>query len=142
MLIALNDASVEYLIVGAYALAAHGNVRATGDIDIWVRPTPDNAQKVWQALIAFRAPRHDLKPEDFCDPDVVYQIGVAPTRIDFLTAIDGVSFDIAWQNRKESVLQGIKFSVLGRQELLINKKASGRPKDIADAAWLEEQDSE
>lgn len=142
MLIALNDASVEYLIVGAYALAAHGNVRATGDIDIWIRPTPENAQRVWQALGAFRAPRRDLKPEDFCDPNVVYQIGVAPFRIDILTAIDGVSFDDAWVNRKESDLKGIKTAVIGRKELLINKKASGRPKDLADAAWLEEQDNE
>lgn len=71
MLNALNDAGVEYLIVGAYALAAYGNVRATGDIDIWVRPTPENAQRVWHALGVFRAPRRDLSPQDFCDPDVV-----------------------------------------------------------------------
>ncbi len=139
MLNALNDAGVEYLIVGAYALAAHGNVRATGDIDIWVRPTAINAERVWQALGAFRAPRHNLKPGDFCDPDVVYQIGVAPCRIDLLTAIDGVSFEDAWKNRKETDLTGIKLAVIGREDLIVNKKASGRPKDIADAAWLEEQ---
>jgi hypothetical protein len=140
MLSALNDAGVEYLIVGAYALAAHGNVRATGDIDIWVRPTPENAQRVWQALGAFRAPRRDLKPEDFCDPDVVYQIGIPPTRIDILTSIDGVTFDDAWPHRTETTLNGVKLNVLGPKELLFNKRAAGRPKDLADAAWLEEQD--
>jgi hypothetical protein len=142
MLNALNDAGVEYLIVGAYALAAHGNVRATGDIDIWVRPTLENAQKVWHALGIFRAPRRGIKLEDFCDPDVVYQIGIAPTRIDILTAIDGILFDDAWRNRKLTDLQGIKLAVLCRTDLLINKKASGRPKDLADAAWLESQESD
>lgn len=139
MLTALNDAGAEYLIVGAYALAVHGNVRATGDIDIWVRPTLENARKVWQALEVFKAPKRNLSLEDLCDPDVVYQIGVAPFRIDFLTAIDGVSFDNAWKDRRETVFDGVKIAILSRKELLANKRASGRPKDLADAAWLEEQ---
>ena len=139
MLNALNDANVEYLVVGAYALAVYGNPRATGDIDIWVRPTSENAQRVWSALGLFRAPRANVKQEDFCDPDVVYQIGVAPCRIDILTAIDGVLFEVAWKNRLEIHLDGIKITVIGPQELLVNKYASGRPKDLADAAWLEQR---
>jgi hypothetical protein len=139
MLTALNDAGAEYLIVGAYALAVHGNVRATGDIDIWVRPTLENAKRVWQALEDYKAPKRNLSLKDLCDPDVVYQIGVAPFRIDFLTAIDGVIFDSAWKNRRETVFDGVKIATLSREELLANKRASGRPKDLADAAWLEER---
>ena len=139
MLTALNDAGAEYLIVGAYALAVHGNVRATGDIDIWVRPTLENAKKVWRALEVYKAPKRNLSIEDLCDPEVVYQIGVAPFRIDFLTSIDGVSFDDAWKNRKKSVFDGVSIESLGREDLLQNKRASGRPKDLVDAAWLEEQ---
>jgi hypothetical protein len=138
MLNALNDASVEFLVVGAFALAAHGHVRATGDIDIWVRPTLDNAQRVWQALGIFRAPRHGIRAEDFCDPDVVYQIGIAPNRIDILAGIDGVSFDDAWPNRHISTIDGIVLPILGRNELILNKRTTGRPKDLADATWLEE----
>jgi len=138
MLIALNDAEAEYLIVGAYALAVHGNVRATGDIDIWVRPTPENACKVWQALEVFKAPRSNLSLEDLCDPDVVYQVGVIPFRIDFLTSIDGVTFDDAWANRREATFDGVPIMALGRDDLLKNKRVSGRPKDLVDAAWLEE----
>lgn len=140
MLIALNDAGAEYLIVGAYALAVHGHMRATGDIDIWVRPSPENAQKVWNALIAYRAPRNDLSPEDFCDPDVVYQIGVEPARIDFLTSIDGVAFEAAWGRRREKKYEDVTFFVLGRQDLLTNKIASGRPKDLVDAKWLKDHE--
>ena len=139
MLTALNDAGAEYLIVGAYSLAVHGNIRATGDIDIWVRPTLENAKKVWRALEVYKAPRRNLTIEDLCDPDVVYQVGVAPFRIDFLTAIDGVSFDDAWRNRKNSVFDGVTIGTLSREDLLRNKRASGRPKDLLDAAWLEEQ---
>ncbi|WP_231936343.1 DUF6036 family nucleotidyltransferase [Bythopirellula polymerisocia] len=139
MLCALNDAGVDYLVVGAFALAAHGNVRATGDIDIWVRPTPDNAQKVWNALEIFGAPRRGMSVEDFCNLDIVFQIGVAPFRIDLLTAIDGVEFPDAWQNRLETSFGEIDLAVIGRRELLVNKKASGRPKDLVDAAWLESQ---
>ncbi len=138
MLIALNDAEAEYLIVGAYALAVFGNIRSTGDIDIWVRPTSENAHKVWGALKAFKAPMRNLSPEDFMTPDVVYQIGVAPFRIDFLTTIDGVAFDDAWKHRTETVVDEVRITVIGRQELLANKQATGRPKDLVDAAWLEE----
>ena len=99
ILSALSAAGVEFLVVGAYAMAAHGVPRATGDIDIWVRSTPENADRVLQALRAFGAPLFDLSCDDLLRPDVVFQIGVAPNRIDILTGITGVAFEDAWRNR-------------------------------------------
>lgn len=137
MLSALCAEGVEFLVVGAYALAAHGIPRATGDIDIWIRPTAENAQRVWRALKRFRAPLFDLTVEDLQTPEMVFQIGAAPQRIDILTSIDAVEFDEAWRNRKETEVAGQKLAVLGREDLIRNKRAIGRPKDLADVAWLE-----
>lgn len=142
MLSALSEAGADYLVVGAYAVAAHGYPRATGDLDLWVRPTSGNAKRVWDALIAFGAPLSKLKVEDFFTPDVVYQIGVAPRRIDILTSISGVEFDGAWENRITIFLDGLTLPVIGRQELLQNKRASGRPKDIADVHTLNSGEKE
>ena len=99
MLKALAAESVEFLVVGAYAVAGHGIPRATGDIDLWVRSTPANAARLWRALEQFGAPRSRVSPESFTQPDVVYQIGLPPNRIDFLTTIDGVAFDDAWAEK-------------------------------------------
>ncbi len=135
MLFALNDAKVEYLVIGAFALAAHGNTRSTIDIDIWVRPTEENAHRVWEALEAFGAPRSKISVDDFLKPDTVFQIGVAPRRIDLLTSISGVEFDLAWAQRKVTLLdEKIEVAVLGRAQLLVNKLASGRPKDLVERA--------
>jgi hypothetical protein len=119
-------------------MAAYELVRATGDFDIWVRPTKENAGRVWVALEKFRAPRRNLTIEDLCTPNNVYQIGVEPDRIDILTSIDGVEFDEAWVNRRQIPINGISVSVIGRDQLVKNKRASGRPKDLADVAWLEQ----
>jgi hypothetical protein len=140
MLSALNDASVEYLVVGAYAMAAHGCPRSTGDIDFWVRPTPENARRVWQALIAFGAPTAEISVDDFSTSDIVYQIGIAPQRIDILTSVTGVDFDDAWSNRLTADLDGLSAHVIGRNELLQNKLASGRPKDLLDADILKNEE--
>jgi hypothetical protein len=137
MLSAFSAESVEFLLVGAYALAAHGYPRATGDMDIWIRRSEENAQRVWRALQAFRAPLFDLALQDLVTADMVFQIGAAPRRIDILTSIDAVEFDEAWPRRKEVEIEGQKLAVIGRADLLRNKKALGRPKDLADAAWLE-----
>ncbi len=136
MLLALNDARAEYLVVGAYAMAAHGCPRSTGDIDIWIRATPENAQCVWAALTSFGAPMAEISVQDFSAPGIVFQIGVAPQRIDIMTLISGVSFDDAWSNRLIVDLDGLVVSVIGREQLLQNKIASGRPKDILDADIL------
>lgn len=137
MLSALSDEGVEFLVVGAYALAAHGLPRATGDLDVWVRPAVANAEHVLQALIRFGAPTDAIAVEDFRVGGIVFQIGVAPSRIDLLTAIDGVDFEDAWRERVEVDVEGVRVPVISREHLLRNKQATGRPRDRADADWLE-----
>ncbi len=136
MLSALSAEGVEYLVVGAYALAAHGLPRATGDLDIWVRPTTENAERVLRALRSFGAPLLDLKREDLLRTDTVFQIGVVPGRIDLLTGVTGVGFEEAWASRISVIVEGRQVPVIGFEELLRNKEATGRPQDLADAAWL------
>jgi hypothetical protein len=99
MLWCLKGAGVEFIVVGAYALAAHGYPRATGDIDLWVRNSPENAQKVISALEEFGASLSHLSVEDFTVPDLIVQLGIEPCRIDLLTGIDGLDFDEAWKNK-------------------------------------------
>lgn len=137
MLSALSEAGADYLIVGAYALAAHGHPRATGDIDVWVRATPENARRVWIALQAFGAPLFDLTVEDLRTPGVVFEIGVPPFRIDILTEISGVDFDGAWPRRAMFNVLGRDLPFIGRRDLIANKRAAGRPRDLADLADLE-----
>lgn len=139
MLEALNHAHVEFLLVGAHALAVHGLPRATGDIDLLVRPTDDNAQRVVAALQMFGAPieAHGLSAKDFSTQGTVYQLGLPPRRIDLLTEISGVSFDEAWDDRVQASIDGIAVQVIGRRTLLRNKRATARPKDLADAEALE-----
>jgi hypothetical protein len=138
MLSAFADAEVEYLLVGAYALAAHGHPRATGDMDLWVRRSSENAERVLQALSVFGAPLSDVETKDFQTPDTVFQIGVSPRRIDVLTTISGVDFQEAWPERMEIELEGLTISVLGRKHLIQNKRALGRPQDQADIDRLVE----
>ena len=99
ILSALSDAEADYLLVGAYALAAHGLVRATEDLDLWIRATPENAVRVMKALLEFGAPSDRFQREDLSSPDTVIQLGVAPVRIDLLTSISGVDFKSAWERR-------------------------------------------
>lgn len=132
MLSALSAEGVEFILVGAHALAAHGFVRATQDIDILVRPTPENARRVFAALRSFKAPLLDLTEADLLNPDVIYQVGVEPNRIDLMNDISGVSWDEAWSGRTDVVIEGVRVPVLGIEEFVRNKRASGRPKDRAD----------
>ena len=132
-----NACGVEYLVVGAYALAAHGRVRATGDLDVWVRPEAGNAKRVIEALQAFGAPLHDLTTEDLSRPGTVFQIGVAPLRIDILTGIDAVDFGEAWSSRLMARFAGEAVPVLSVKHLIRNKRAVGRAQDLADLEWLE-----
>lgn len=137
MLSALSDAGAEFLVVGAHAVAAHAVPRATGDLDLWINPTPENAVRVMSALRAFGAPLFGLTERDLTTPDTVLQIGVVPSRVDILTSISAVQFDEAWRNRLALEIEGIPVMVLGRAEFIANKRASGRPKDLADIAGLE-----
>jgi hypothetical protein len=140
-LCALCDAGAEFVIVGAYAMSFHGVPRATGDIDILVRPSPDNAARVWAALESFGAPLEatDLTREDLTVPGTVYQIGVAPRRIDVLTAVSGLTFDEAWASRASLELGSRTVHFIGRDALARNKRASGRPKDLVDLEILDKQ---
>ncbi len=137
MLAALSEAGAEFLVIGAHAVAVHGRPRATGDLDLWVRPTPENARRVWRALTAFGAPLHELTMQDLTSGDLVFQIGVAPNRIDILTTIGGVTFDGAWPRRITLALWGQAVPVIGREDLIVSKRAAGRPRDLADLADLE-----
>lgn len=136
MLSALCGAGVEFLIVGAHALAAHGAPRATGDLDIWVRPTGENADRVLAALRSFGAPLFDLTRDDLTRPDTVCQIGVPPSRIDVLSGVTGLVFDDAWKNRIEIAVGDLTVPVIGRDDFVTNKRASGRPKDLSDLTLL------
>ncbi len=137
MLSCLIEEDVDFLIVGAYALAVHGFPRATGDIDIWVHNSQSNAERVVRALERFGAPTSALTVEDFTSPDIVIQIGVEPSRIDLLTKISGVEFEIAWTNKTKIKIDGLDVFVLSKENLLTNKRSTGRPKDVGDIAWLE-----
>lgn len=141
MLRAMVDASVEFVVVGAHALAVHGVPRATGDIDLFVRPTQANAARVMSALHEFGAPveAHGVRETDFEVEGTVYQIGLPPRRIDILTQISGVSFEEAWRSRVAVKLDGREVGFLGKDALLANKRATGRDKDQVDIRLLEHQ---
>jgi hypothetical protein len=136
LLRALSDAEARFLIVGAYALAVHGHPRATGDLDVLVEPTPENAPKVLRALAAFGAPLDQLGEEDFARPGIIVQIGLAPRRIDILTELTGVSFGEAWAGRVRHPFGPIETDYIGRGAFIRNKRAAGRPQDLADIASL------
>lgn len=131
------DAEVEFLVVGAHALALQGHIRATKDLDVWVRPTNTNAERVFRALVEFGAPLQGTKPSEFASQGLILQIGVPPGRIDVITSIDGLSFEEAWPDRSEGIFFGLTVPALGRSGLLRNKRAAGRPQDLADVDWLE-----
>ena len=132
LLRAFIAADVRFLIVGAYALALHGRPRATGDLDIWIDATPDNAARVMRALTSFGAPLADVSVHDFSRPGVTYQIGVAPGRIDLLTELTGLSFADAWPGRLRRPFGEVDVDFIGREAFIRNKRATGRAKDLGD----------
>jgi len=136
MLSCFADAKVEYLTVGAYALAAHGYVRATSAIDLWIDNHPANCRRVLLALAAFGAPITTLSIEELQADDTVIQLGLAPSRIDILSGIDGVRFQDAYGRRLITRLDDVDVHVLGLADLLTNKLAANRDKDLSDIAWL------
>ena len=142
MLLALRNAGVEYMIIGGYALAVHGFLRATKDIDIWVHPTEDNAERLWTALVDFGAPLDHISPSDFAKPGIVLQIGVAPVRIDLITKVDGVDFAAAWEEKIESELFEVPTQVIGRDSFISNKLASGREQDLRDVEMIRKLEDE
>ena len=137
MLQCLVDEGVKFLLVGAYALAAHGYPRATMDIDLWVMPSLDNAQAVLRALRKFGAPLHGLSSADLQKDDTVFQIGVAPRRIDIITGASGLRFEEAFQASSLIEIEGLKIRIPSIGDLIRNKRATGRTKDLADVEALE-----
>ena len=139
LLLALRDEAVDFLVVGAYAVAAHGAPRATGDLDVLVRPDPDNAARLYRALQRFGAPVQSLEIDqtDFTRPGMVCQIGLPPRRIDILTEISGVTIEQAWHEHVVRTVDGIEVGFPNKQTLIRNKRASGRTKDLADVERLE-----
>ncbi len=134
----LNSHGVEYLVVGAHCLAFHGVARTTGDLDFFVRVSPENAQRLADVVKDFGFASTGLSSDDFMDADQVIQLGVAPYRIDVLTGIDSVGFDEAWSSRVQGQLDGLQVNYLGRDLFIKNKLAVGRSQDIADAQRLRE----
>ena len=127
---------VRFMVVGGYALAAHGLPRATGDLDTWVWISPQNASNIVTALNEFGFSQAGLSVVDFDHPDSVIQLGYPPHRIDILTSIDGVDFEDAWDRRVLIEIDGQIIPFIGRDDLITNKRAAGRPQDIADVARL------
>jgi len=135
----LNAHGVDYVVVGGYALAFHGAPRATGDIDLFVKPDLDNAARVLAALADFGFTSLDLQPDELVAPDQIIQLGVPPVRADILTSLSGVSWDEAWASREEGAIGGVPVQFIGRQSFIANKRATGRLKDLADIEALGEK---
>jgi len=137
LLRAFSAAEVRCLIVGAYALAVHGRPRATGDLDVWIDATPENAARIMPALRTFGAPMSDVTESDFAQPGVTYQMGVPPGRIDILTTLSGITFDEAWPTRIRRPFGEIEADYIGQDLFVRNKRATGRPKDLVDIEGLD-----
>jgi len=131
-----NSAGVRYLVIGAHALAFHAEPRFTKDLDVWVDPAADNAPRVWAALRKFGAPLKGIAKTEFAVPDMVYQMGVPPNRVDVLTSIAGVRFPNAWPRRVRVSFGGVPIFVLSRTDLIRNKRACARPQDLLDVKQL------
>jgi len=138
-LLILSEKKAKFLLVGAYAMAVHGYPRSTMDIDLYIKPDPENSLLVLQALNDFGAPIQDLSAFDLQKEGLIFQIGVAPCRIDILTSIDGVTFDDAFKRSNIINIEGISIHVLSIPDLITNKRATGRTKDLADAEILEQR---
>ena len=132
LLRAFAAADVRFLIVGAYALAVHGRPRATGDLDVWIDATRENAPRVMSALSAFGAPMQEISADDFSQEGIVYQIGVPPGRIDILTQLTGLTFAEAWPDRVRRPFGDIDVDFIGRDAFIRNKRATGRARDLGD----------
>ncbi len=137
LLRAFADADVRFLIIGAYAVAVHAEPRATGDLDLWIEPSPENAARAYAALRRFGVPLHELSESDLATPDVVFQIGLPPRRIDLLTSITGVAFADAWPERVAVHYGDVPCAAIGRDALIANKRQLGRARDLADLELLQ-----
>ena len=136
LLRSLNEHQVKYLIVGAYAVMKYTEPRYTKDLDIWIEPTRENARRVFAALKEFGAPLSDVTPEDFTKTDLIFQLGLAPHRVDILMAVEGLDFAKAWERQVQASFEDLTMIVVCKEDLLISKEAAGRPQDLIDADAL------
>lgn len=136
LLRAFVAAEVRFLVVGAYALAVHGRPRATGDLDVWIEASAENAGRVMRALAAFGAPTDRITSTELASPGLVYQLGLPPRRVDILTELTGLTFANAWQSRLRTAFGALEVDVIGREAFIANKRAVGRPRDLSDIAAL------
>lgn len=132
----LEENEVEYLLIGGYAVGFHGYPRATLDMDIWVRMTPENADKMVDVMASFGFDAEQLSPEIFLDARCLVRMGVPPLRLELLTTIDGVEFETCYRRCVDRIVDGVRVTVIGLEDLRRNKKASGRHKDLADLEYL------
>ena len=133
----LNSHAVDYVIVGAQSLAFHGRPRHTGDLDVLIRPTPDNARLLLAVLNQFGFEQSGFAAPDFLQPEQIIQLGRPPSRIDLLTSMTGLSTNEAFASKISASLDGVPVFVLGKDALIRNKRAVGRPQDLADLAELD-----
>jgi len=136
MLQILLSNEVKFLIVGAYALGAYGYPRATGDVDIWVDATIENSKRIYRSLSEFSAPISDITENTFAEKGIIFQIGVAPRRIDIITHIDGVIFQEAYESRENIEIEKLTIPFISKKDLIKNKQSTGREKDKLDANYL------
>jgi hypothetical protein len=133
-----NEHRVRYLIVGAYAVIYYAEPRYTKDLDLWVEPVKQNAERVWKALVAFGAPLEGVSIEDLSNPEVIYQVGVEPNRIDIMMAVPGIEFEAAWNRRVTSSYGGETICILELNDLIQAKKTTNRESDKLDLRLLEQ----
>lgn len=133
--ILLGD-EVRFLVVGAYAMGAYGYPRATGDIDIWVDTSPKNSKKVYASLAKFGAPLTNISEQTFTEEGIIFQIGIAPRRIDIITHIDGVRFEDAYESKEVIEVEGLHIPFISKDNLIKNKRSTGREKDKLDVDYL------
>ncbi len=142
MLQSLHEEQAEFLVVGAYALAAHGFPRGTADFDIWVNPTQENSERVYRALAKFGASLTNISPADFSEYGLIFQIGVVPCRIDIITKISGdISFSEALAHAERVDFCDVIMPILSIEDIIKNKSATGRPKDQEDVKMLKSRHS-
>ena len=137
MLKCLNKAGVDYILVGGWAVNMYGYIRATVDLDVWILADADNAKKVYSAVAEFGAPVSEMKPEEFAQYGMIFQIGVAPCRVDIISKISGITYADAVTRAVPKTIDGIPVRIISLEDLIANKKASGRAKDLADVEVLE-----
>ena len=138
LLALFNSTGVEFLVVGGHAVAFHGRPRLTDDLDLFVRPDLENGERIVQALQTFGFGSLDVTPADFVADDRVIQLGRAPNRIDLLTRLHGVDFSEAWARRVAAHLDDAPVWIISREDLIRNKRETGRTQDLADAEFLEQ----